>query len=524
MTIASKLLTIAQNEQEVATQKEAIRQAIIAKNVAVPAETPLSQFPAKIGEISAGVPENAHTVRFIDFDGTVLKEQLVADGGSATAPTQYEMYVVAATKRGETILSEEDWVIAGSQIHEYLIFHSWNNAFDNVTEEFETGAIYTTVDDATYYFVKVGYGRLNTRSVNIQVYNNGGVITVDWGDGTTSTNAELGSRTLNKVYSSLGYYRIKLTTTGSYELSSNYVLGMNTLLSPVLERFYVAQGVTTMATEFLRDTNGLTAISLPPSLINYGAGFLRYRTSLVCVVIPNGVTSVPDYSFFENYRLKRVVLPRTIKSVGKYAFYSCHHLERAYLPDNVTTFGQYAFYACYILKMTRLPSSLTSWGVYTFNGATNVSFSDIPVGITSIPTNCLTTCRAISRLNFPAGVTAISDAGMQSQLALSELNLNEGLEYIGSSWLSNNMGLTRLVIPSTVTYIGQYGLVNFNSLTELIMLPTTPPSIVEPFFTTSGCPILRIFVPDASLSNYQVATNWRNYASWIYPMSELPTE
>ena len=67
-----------------------------------------------------------YLVRFIDFDGTILKSQWVDDGNDATAPT--------------------------APTHDYLIFQEWNNSFTNITKDKDIGAIYETTNGKTYLF------------------------------------------------------------------------------------------------------------------------------------------------------------------------------------------------------------------------------------------------------------------------------------------------------------------------------------------------------------------------------------
>ena len=62
--------------------------------------------------------------------------------------------------------------------------------------------------------------------------------------------------------------------------------------------------------------------------------------------IPDGVTSIGDYSFSGCESLTSVVIPACVASIGKYAFSNCTSLTSIVIPDSVTSIGEYAFLGC----------------------------------------------------------------------------------------------------------------------------------------------------------------------------------
>ena len=63
-------------------------------------------------------------------------------------------------------------------------------------------------------------------------------------------------------------------------------------------------------------------------------------------------------------------------------------------------------------------------------------------------------------------------------------------------------------VPATVTQINDYAFTN--SWLTLHMKPTTPPTLAN---TRAINSVQKIIVPQGSLSAYQTATNWSNFAS-----------
>jgi hypothetical protein len=62
--------------------------------------------------------------------------------------------------------------------------------------------------------------------------------------------------------------------------------------------------------------------------------------------LPEGLTSIGNYAFYNCPNLELTSLPEGVTSIGNYAFYNCSNLELTSLPEGVTSIGNYAFYNC----------------------------------------------------------------------------------------------------------------------------------------------------------------------------------
>ena len=78
-------------------------------------------------------------------------------------------------------------------------------------------------------------------------------------------------------------------------------------------------------------------------------------------------------------------------------------------------------------------------------------------------------------------------------------------------------GLRSLTLPSTVTALGTYCFYNMRSMIEWHFKSTTPPTLsnTNAFDYMSDFGGKKIYVPSASLSAYQTASNWSTYASYM---------
>ncbi len=77
------------------------------------------------------------------------------------------------------------------------------------------------------------------------------------------------------------------------------------------------------------------------------------------VVLPEGITKIPNNAFKGCTSLEEVVLPSTVKSIGESAFSSCGSLSSIAIPEGVTSIGKYAFGYCSSLETIAYPESYT---------------------------------------------------------------------------------------------------------------------------------------------------------------------
>ena len=77
------------------------------------------------------------------------------------------------------------------------------------------------------------------------------------------------------------------------------------------------------------------------------------------IILPGGVTTVPDYAFSYCKNITKVVIPDGVKTIGRGAFYGCEALASIILPSSITSIGERAFYYCYKLVSVTIPKNLS---------------------------------------------------------------------------------------------------------------------------------------------------------------------
>ena len=150
--------------------------------------------------------------------------------------------------------------------------------------------------------------------------------------------------------------------------------------------------------------------------------------------------------------------------------------EGVIIPNSVTSIGNYAFwYWTSNNQPLVIPNSVMSIGDYAFR---NWSANNQP-------------------LMIPNSVTSIGN-------------------YAFNSWTSNNQPL---VIPNSVTSIGSNAFRYWELVPYIEIQATTPPTLAHSnaFNNQNNAPI---YVPDESVDDYKIATNWVTIADRIFPRSD----
>ena len=258
-----------------------------------------------------------------------------------------------------------------------------------------------------------------------------------------------------------------------------------------LEEIYVAEGNKAYKSDgncvMRREDNTLVAgckASKIPSYTEHIGRSAFQGAALESVALPEGVTSIEDYAFARNDRLKEITLPQSLTSIGKAVFFWCTALGKIAIPDGVTSVGDNAFSTCVSLKELALGAELLSAGCgltefcvalekitvsennESFSGEGNCltrkadntviagcASSKIPAGTEQIGEYAFCGQTQLGAIDFPDGLKNIGHYAF-SCTGLKELKLPRGLQRIGVSAFANCIELEYVQIPDSVTDVG----------------------------------------------------------------------
>ena len=247
-----------------------------------------------------------------------------------------------------------------------------------------------------------------------------------------------------------------------------------------------------VSTDYTSSTCGSAASA--PNLILSGSSVNPNNANLV-LVLPDSVTSIGDYAFYGNTKLKTVIMPDSVTDIGQYAFSSCTNIRNIDIPDTVTDIGSNAFSGCTSLTRIKLPDSLENFGTRAFFGCTALSEVVIPDTVSKIGQNAFTNCTSLAEVDIPDTVTDIGDYAFSGCTALASIQLPKSLQNWGMSTFNGCTSLKEAVIPDTISYIGNSAFYKCTSLTG-IDIPDSVTVIERDAF--SGCTSLEnVRIPDS---------------------------
>ena len=236
--------------------------------------------------------------------------------------------------------------------------------------------------------------------------------------------------------------------------------------------------VTGIGSSAFSGCSALTSVVIPDSVTSieynafYGCSSLQgvYITDLAawCKIAFEGYDANPlsnTYNLYLNEKLvTELIIPDGVTSIGDYAFYDCSLLTSITIPYGVTSIGDYAFYGCSLLTSITIPYGVTSIGGGAFNSCTSITSIVIPDGVTSIGKYTFYNCTSLTNITIPDSVTSIGESAFNGCSSLTSITIPDSVTSIGVSAFYDCNKLTSITIPDSVTSIGYWAFFGCNKL------------------------------------------------------------
>jgi hypothetical protein len=268
---------------------------------------------------------------------------------------------------------------------------------------------------------------------------------------------------------------------------------------------------------------------------------------IVQVILPDWVTEIGDFAFYQKTNLAAINLPDSITKIGTYAFNETG-ITSLKLPDSITSVGSGAFQNCTELAYIDCSNwhDGITFGIRVFQGCTELTSLDFSActeltqigGMTNTGAYLFQDCINLDTIQWPPNIKTVVGAPF-SNTGFVTIDVPDTVESFGISscaelvwirWLSSpasaplfgNTGcplLRKIVLPvgvnldkSTFCYV---------TLKTLVLYSTTPYTQIN-FRTFEDTPNIKIYVPDTAVNTYKNANQWQAYwADKVYPYSEL---
>ena len=189
-------------------------------------------------------------------------------------------------------------------------------------------------------------------------------------------------------------------------------------------------------------------------------------SNLIDVTLPSGLTEInAAFARCTKFKPADFIIPNSVTKIKEYAFYECTSLNNIELPENITEFDGYCFCGCTNLEGTvTLSNNLTIVGYEAFKDCEKLSFTGVegtflPSGLSLIANEAFRNCKKlVAAITYPAQTNnTISDFAFGGT-GVTSVTIPEGagitsIEKSAFEWANITGALT---IPSTVTHLG-YG-------------------------------------------------------------------
>ena len=208
---------------------------------------------------------------------------------------------------------------------------------------------------------------------------------------------------------------------------------------------------------------GLKASKIPSYTEHIGNHAFR-DSGAESIALPEGVTSIGNFAFDDNDRLKEIALPQSLTSIDHYAFSCCFALGKIAIPDGVTELPQGLFACCTELKEVALGAKTEKIGTSVFRlcgkleritiSESNAHFKSAADGRFLLNKTGDTLVLGCQDGAIPDGVKKIGERAFEGRTGLKEIDFNE-VEEIGEYAFVMCAGLDRLKLTSAVRIIGE---------------------------------------------------------------------
>ena len=193
--------------------------------------------------------------------------------------------------------------------------------------------------------------------------------------------------------------------------------------------------------------------------------------------IPEGVTSISQYAFYEVSSINKISFPKSLKSTHNNAFYRINaeiHISDLTAWCNMSVDVQAALPGGKLYLNENeivnlvIPDTVTSIRDYAFGGISSIKTVTMHDNVTSIGIGAFKNCINLEEITLSNKLTELPKEVFYGNVKLKNISIPESIVKIDENAFNSCSSMTSVFIPKTVTYIGKYAFDNCTALEEFV--------------------------------------------------------
>lgn len=247
-----------------------------------------------------------------------------------------------------------------------------------------------------------------------------------------------------------------------------------------------------------------------------GREAFRGNTAMTSIELPNTITRLEDFCFYESKGLRKANLPSSVRTIGAVTFGDCTALEEVTVGEGITYIGDGIFSGDVKLRTVSLPSTLVTIGNETFKNCDSLEDPEIPASVRQIGSRAFYGCLSLENVVISDNIITLESGAFYGCKNVKNVTIGKSVATIPGDCFLGCSELEKVQIGPKVSVIEWGAFSECPKITTVEVLATVPPEAEYYSFTTYEA---TLYVPGDAIGAYRAHETWAEFAS-IQPIEQ----